>query len=84
MLTQVREAGAKRSGAPLDAEGLAAYREQMQRKYEREAHPLFATARLWDDGIIEPTQTRAVLTLALETAANAPVPTHTAAGVFRM
>ena len=84
VLTQVREAGAKRAGTPLDEEALVEYREQMQRKYEREAHPFFATARLWDDGIIEPTQTRSVLTLALETAANAPVPTHTAAGVFRM
>ena len=84
VLTQVREAGAKRSGTPLDEEELAAYHKKMHDKYEHEAHPFFASARLWDDGIIEPTQTRSVLTLALETAANAPVPTHTAAGVFRM
>jgi propionyl-CoA carboxylase len=51
--------------------------------YEREGHPLYATARLWDDGIIAPQETRQVLALGLAAAANAPIP-ETRFGVFRM
>ena len=57
----------------------AALREQ----YERQSHPLYATARLWDDGVIDPLDTRRVLALGLAAAANAPIP-ETTFGVFRM
>jgi acetyl-CoA carboxylase carboxyltransferase component len=51
--------------------------------YEREGNPYFATARLWDDGVIDPLDTRQVLTLAIEAALHAPIP-ETRFGVFRM
>ncbi|WP_340138188.1 carboxyl transferase domain-containing protein, partial [Stenotrophomonas maltophilia] len=51
--------------------------------YEAEGHPYYATARLWDDGIITPGETRRVLGLAFSAALNAPVP-ETKFGVFRM
>jgi propionyl-CoA carboxylase len=51
--------------------------------YEREGSPYFATARLWDDGVIEPLDTRRILTLGLEAALHAPIP-ETRFGVFRM
>ena len=52
-------------------------------KYEREGSPYYSTARLWDDGIIDPAHTRAVLALALSAAFNAPVP-DARFGIFRM
>jgi len=52
-------------------------------RYDREGAPEFASARLWDDGVIDPADTRRVLGLALAGARNAPL-RHTAFGVFRM
>jgi 3-methylcrotonyl-CoA carboxylase beta subunit len=60
-----------------------AYRATIRDKYEREGNPYYATARLWDDGVIDPTQTRDVLALAISAALNAPIP-ETKFGVFRM
>jgi acetyl-CoA carboxylase carboxyltransferase component len=57
--------------------------EEIQAKYEAEGNPYYSTARLWDDGIIDPLDTRRVLALGLAAAANAPVP-ETTFGVFRM
>jgi acetyl-CoA carboxylase carboxyltransferase component len=57
--------------------------EQIRRTYEEEGNPYYSTARLWDDGIIDPLDTRRVLALGLAAAANAPVP-QTTFGVFRM
>jgi acetyl-CoA carboxylase carboxyltransferase component len=51
--------------------------------YEREGNPYFATARLWDDGVIDPLDTRRVLSMGIEAAAHAPIP-ETRFGVFRM
>ena len=51
--------------------------------YEREGSPYFATARLWDDGVIDPLDTRRILAMGIEAALNAPVP-DTRFGVFRM
>ena len=51
--------------------------------YEREGSPYFATARLWDDGVIDPLDTRRVLALGIEAALHAPIP-ETRFGVFRM
>lgn len=59
------------------------FRKPLLEKYEREGHPYYASARLWDDGIIAPTDTRRVLGLGLAMAANAPVD-DTEFGVFRM
>jgi len=57
--------------------------EEIRATYEREGSPLFSSARLWDDGVIDPLDTRRVLALGLAAAANAPVP-ETTFGVFRM
>jgi acetyl-CoA carboxylase carboxyltransferase component len=51
--------------------------------YEREGNPYFATARLWDDGVIDPLDTRRVLSMGMEAAVHAPIP-ETHFGVFRM
>ena len=59
------------------------YFESIRAKYETQADSYYASARLWDDGLIEPAQTRTVLSLALSISANAPVP-KTNHGIFRM
>ena len=59
------------------------FRQPIREQYEAEGNPYFATARLWDDGIIAPSETRRVLSLALSAALNAPIP-RTKFGVFRM
>ncbi|MBU1345557.1 MAG: methylcrotonoyl-CoA carboxylase [Alphaproteobacteria bacterium] len=60
-----------------------AFKAPVRQKYEDEGNPYYATARLWDDGIIDPTQTRDVLGLAISASLNAPIP-DTTFGVFRM
>jgi acetyl-CoA carboxylase carboxyltransferase component len=57
--------------------------DEIREKYEREGNPYFSTARLWDDGIVDPLDTRHVLALGLSAALNAPIP-ETTFGVFRM
>ncbi|CUS44925.1 Methylcrotonyl-CoA carboxylase carboxyl transferase subunit [hydrothermal vent metagenome] len=61
-----------------------AFKAPIRQKYEDEGNPWHATARLWDDGIIDPAQTRDVLGLALAATLNAPVPERAQFGVFRM
>ncbi|WP_374599582.1 carboxyl transferase domain-containing protein [Brevundimonas sp.] len=60
-----------------------AFKAPIRQKYEDEGNPYYATARLWDDGIIDPVQTRDVLGLAISASLNAPIP-DTTFGVFRM
>jgi 3-methylcrotonyl-CoA carboxylase beta subunit len=60
-----------------------AFKAPIRQTYEDEGNPYFATARLWDDGIIDPAQTRDVLGLSISAALNAPIP-ETRFGVFRM
>ncbi len=60
-----------RAGAPVDAEALAAMGKQLRERIDRESHVLFGTARLWDDGIVDPRDTRRVLALALALAREA-------------
>jgi 3-methylcrotonyl-CoA carboxylase beta subunit len=59
------------------------FKRPIREQYDTEGNPYFATARLWDDGIIAPSETRKVLALALSAALNAPIP-RTRFGVFRM
>ena len=75
-------AEAAKRGAPISDEKLEAFKSGIQARFDDEARALFSTARLWDDGIIEPERTRDVLGLGLSTAANAPVD-PTTFGVFR-
>jgi 3-methylcrotonyl-CoA carboxylase beta subunit len=62
---------------------VAEFERPTREKYEVEGHPYYATARLWDDGVLDPAQTRPALALALSAAYNAPIP-ETEFGVFRM
>ncbi|WP_028117877.1 carboxyl transferase domain-containing protein [Ferrimonas senticii] len=73
---------AKRGHSWSDAEQ-AQFKAPIVEQYERQGHPYYASARLWDDGIIDPAQTREVLSIALEAALNAPIE-PTKFGVFRM
>ena len=59
------------------------FKQPLRDQFETEGNPYYATARLWDDGIIAPLETRRVLALAFSAALNAPVP-ETKFGVFRM
>jgi 3-methylcrotonyl-CoA carboxylase beta subunit len=60
------------------------FKAPVRARYEEEGNPYYATARLWDDGIIDPAQTRDVLGLAISAALNAPVAKRPRFGVFRM
>jgi 3-methylcrotonyl-CoA carboxylase beta subunit len=82
LATVKRAAVEKRGGAWSEAED-AAVRAPVRAQFARQAHPLYASARLWDDGIIDPRDSRSVLTLSLAAARNAPVP-DTRFGLFRM
>lgn len=59
------------------------FKQPIREQYERQGHPYYASARLWDDGVIDPAQTRQVLGLSLAAAMNAPIQ-PTKFGVFRM
>jgi len=65
-------------------EQLEAFKAPIRQRYEDEGNPYYATARLWDDGIIDPPQTRDVLGLALTACLGSPVPETSRFGVFRM
>ncbi|MGE0501409.1 MAG: carboxyl transferase domain-containing protein [Rhizobiaceae bacterium] len=83
VLSLVRREGIERKGGAWSAEEEAAFRAPILEKYEREGHPLYSSARLWDDGIIDPARTREVLALSLGAALNAQIG-ETKFGVFRM
>jgi acetyl-CoA carboxylase carboxyltransferase component len=67
----------------MSEDEVAAIRKPILEKYDREGHPYYSSARLWDDGVIDPAQTRQVLSLALSTTLNAEIPDYRAP-VFRM
>ncbi|MFM1981561.1 MAG: hypothetical protein RJB22_280 [Pseudomonadota bacterium] len=73
-----------RDAATWSAEEAEAFKAPIRQKYEDEGNPYYATARLWDDGIIDPAQTRDVLGLAFTAALEAPIPERPSFGVFRM
>jgi 3-methylcrotonyl-CoA carboxylase beta subunit len=73
-----------RDAATWTREDAEAFKVPIRRKYEDEGNPYYATARLWDDGIVDPAQTRDVLGLAFAATLNAPVPERAQFGVFRM
>jgi 3-methylcrotonyl-CoA carboxylase beta subunit len=77
-----REAIEAKSGSWSDAEE-EAFRAPIREQYERQGHPYYSTARLWDDGVIDPADTRRVLGLALSVGRNAPIE-PTRFGLFRM
>ena len=83
VLALVRREGIERKGGAWSAEDEAEFRRPILEKYEREGHPLYSSARLWDDGIIDPARTREVLALSLSAALNAEIG-ETKVGVWRM
>ena len=83
VLATVKIKQLEKSGKKLSDEEIKAIREPIIKKYEEEASPYFSSARLWDDGIIDPLDTRNVLALAIATSLNAPIP-DAKFGVFRM
>jgi hypothetical protein len=83
VLARVRRDGIEaKGGAWSDAEQQA-FMDPIRRQYETQGDPFYATARLWDDGVIDPVDTRRVLALGLAASMNAPIP-ETRFGVFRM
>ncbi|GAB5374913.1 MAG: hypothetical protein AcusKO_13750 [Acuticoccus sp.] len=83
VLATVKRDNIEADGGQWPAEEEEAFKAPIRDTYEREGHPYFATARLWDDGIIRPADTRRVLSLALAATLNAPIE-ETRFGVFRM
>ena len=83
VLATVRRDGIERQGGTWSAEDEAEFKRPTIEMFERQSHPLYASARLWDDGIIDPRKTRDVLALSLRASLNAPIE-PTRFGVFRM
>jgi len=83
VLTTVKREQLARDGRTLTAEEEEAIRAPILEKYEREGSPYYSTARLWDDGILDPAETRTALALGLSAAFNAPIP-EARFGIFRM
>jgi 3-methylcrotonyl-CoA carboxylase beta subunit len=83
VLATVRRENIEAEGKAWSAADEAAFKQPVLEQYEREGHPYYATARLWDDGIITPGETRRVVALALSASLNAPIP-EPRWGVFRM
>ena len=83
VLATVKRDGIERSGGSWSAEEEAEFKRPTLEMFERQSHPLYAAARLWDDGVIDPRKTRDVLALSLSAALNAPID-DTRFGVFRM
>ncbi len=83
VLATVKRDGIEASGKTWSKDEEEAFKAPIRDQYERQGHPYYATARLWDDGIIDPADTRRVLGLALSASLNAPIEKDRF-GVFRM
>lgn len=83
VLATVKRENIEASGKKWSASEEEEFKRPILEQYEHQGHPYYATARLWDDGIIDPADTRMVLGLALSASFNAP-PAQTSYGVFRM
>jgi 3-methylcrotonyl-CoA carboxylase beta subunit len=83
VLATVKRDGIEARGGIWSAEEEAAFKQPIREQYEQQGHPYYATARLWDDGVIDPADTRMVLGLGLSASLNAPIP-DTRFGLFRM
>ena len=83
VLATVKREGIENKGGQWSAEDEVAFKDPIRAQYELQGHPYYATARLWDDGVLDPAQTRRVLGLSLAAALNAPIP-PTQFGIFRM
>jgi 3-methylcrotonyl-CoA carboxylase beta subunit len=84
VLSTVRAEQLDAAGTPWSDDDRAAFEQPIREQYERQGSPYYSTSRLWDDGIIEPGETRDVLGLALDVVLRAPIADAPAYGVFRM
>lgn len=83
VLAQVKREQSERSGEAFSSDDEKKLKQPILDQYERQGHPYYSSARLWDDGVIDPAQTRDVLGLALSAALNAPIE-QSRFGIFRM
>jgi 3-methylcrotonyl-CoA carboxylase beta subunit len=83
VLAQVKQEAAEKAGGSIPEGKLTSFRDGVRARFESEAGAMYSTARIWDDGILEPAETRTALTMALSAASNAPIE-ETRFGVFRM
>lgn len=83
VMASVTRAGKKARGEDWSAEQEAAFKQPILDQFETQSHPFYASARLWDDGIIDPRETRNVVSLSLKACLNAPIE-DTSFGLFRM
>jgi 3-methylcrotonyl-CoA carboxylase beta subunit len=83
VLSTVRRDGIEAKGGNWSKEDEEAFKSPIREQYETQGHPYYATARLWDDGVLDPAQTRRALGLGISAALNAPIQS-TKFGVFRM
>ncbi|HEX7338506.1 MAG TPA: carboxyl transferase domain-containing protein [Rhodanobacteraceae bacterium] len=83
VLATVRRDGIEKRGGNWSADEEETFKQPLREQYERQGHPYYASARLWDDGVIDPADTRRVLGLALSASMNAPIE-PAPYGVFRM
>ena len=83
MLSTIKRDQMEKKERPWTDEQDEEFRKPILDTYQKQGHPFYASARLWDDGVIEPTQTRKVLARCMEISRNAPIE-ETKFGVFRM
>ena len=84
VLATVKRDGIEAKGGQWTAGQEAAFKQPILDQFAHQAHPYYASARLWDDGVIDPADTRRVLALGLSASLNAPIPDSPRFGVFRM
>jgi 3-methylcrotonyl-CoA carboxylase beta subunit len=84
VLATVKRDGIEAKGGQWSADEEAQFKAPVLKQFEQQAHPYFASARLWDDGVIDPADTRRVLALGLSASLNAPIPDASRFGIFRM
>ncbi|MER2526838.1 MAG: carboxyl transferase domain-containing protein, partial [Candidatus Competibacter denitrificans] len=83
VLATVRRDGIEAEGGAWSKDDEEKFKSPIRQQYEEQGHPYYATARLWDDGVVDPAQSRRILGLSLSAALNAPIPS-THFGLFRM
>jgi 3-methylcrotonyl-CoA carboxylase beta subunit len=83
VLATVRRDGIEAEGGDWSKEDEETFKAPIRQQYEEQGHPYYATARLWDDGVVDPAQSRRILGLSLSAALNAPI-AQTHFGLFRM
>jgi 3-methylcrotonyl-CoA carboxylase beta subunit len=84
VLATVKREQLKVKGSEWPADEEESFKQPIREQYERQGHPYYSSARLWDDGVIDPRDTRRVLSLALAVVSNAPQEPQPPFGVFRM